>query len=233
MNDHGDSVDWSFPIHAAPFWHTGKASAFKQYTPACIYPLVLGFAAEPQTFENQPMNDEDYEGCAPTVAPQGLQLAPVLDSQSRNPGKMRGVAGDEHAAVFQGGGGDDQIGIVAGMAALASHNPKVGRSVEDGLGYGQNVGVLTEGRKAGHLGRGVLILVAAGYLVPRDRRKGELTVLLHIREGLLTDVGVAEFDQFRKDVRIQKRRRHGLLKDACEVGALADRSIKAVDLVVA
>ncbi len=55
--------------------------------------------------------------------------------------------------------------------------------------------MLTEARKAGRLGRGVLSLIAAGDLVPRDRRKGELAVLLRVREGLLTDVGVAELDQ--------------------------------------
>src|SRR5712691_7905575 len=76
------------------------------------------------------------------------RLPPVLDGQPWNPVEMRDVSGDKHAPVFQRGGGDDEVGVVAWVAALEGGDPEVCRPVEDFIADRVDERVLAEGLKA-------------------------------------------------------------------------------------
>src|SRR2546426_10464842 len=73
-----------------------------------------------------------------------LWLAPVLNPQSCNPGKMRGVSCDEHAPLFKGRSRDQQICVSLRKAALAGRDPEIRGSVKYGIGNRQDERVLAE-----------------------------------------------------------------------------------------
>ena len=146
---------------------------------------------------------------------------------------MRRVASYEAATILQGGGRDDQIGIVVRMAVVSSESPKNSRSVEHGVGNGKYQRLLTKRRETRQLDRRCLLSVAADDFVTRDRGECEAAVLARVRESVLLNCWVSPLDQLRQDIRIQEGWWHASFEGAREIRALPDRLVELLNLLVA
>jgi hypothetical protein len=145
---------------------------------------------------------------------------------------MRRVASYEAATILQGGGRDDQIGIVVRMAVVSSESPEISRSVQDDVGNGKYQRPLTKRGEARQLDRRCSLSVAADDFVTRHGGECEATVLARVRKGVLLNRWVSPFDQLRQDIRIQEDWRHELFEGAREIRALSDCLVEFLNFLV-
>ena len=105
--------------------------------------------------------------------------------------------------MFHCGGGDHQIGVALRKAAPIGIGPKLGRPVQNRIGYGEDTGMLTKRFKTCDGRCCADRKVATPNLVTGHGRKGELTELCQISSGMSDDCEISLFDDFRENIGVE------------------------------